>query len=115
MGKNVLFWVSVAFGLMFLFNMLQGPASPLTSGANEKITYSDFMDAAQAGSIANVIIKGEMLHGVYANGGGFYTRIPQGDNVVARLENTGVQIAAEKVDPEPISLLSILSLYYPRS
>jgi cell division protease FtsH len=107
MARNVLFWLGVGLVLMFVFNMLQGPNAARTGGA-EKVSYSEFMDAAQDGRIVDVVIKGQSIEGSYAGGESFYAMVPPNENVVERLNNTGVQITAEKEDPEQISLLGIL-------
>ena len=107
MARNILFWLGIALALMFVFNMVQGP-NALHVGAAEKISYSDFMDAAQSGQVVDVTIKGSAIEGNYAGGQAFYAMVPPNENVVDRLSGTAVQITAEKPDPENISLLGIL-------
>jgi cell division protease FtsH len=107
MSRNILFWLGVALVLMFVFNMVQGPAG-LTAGAEEKISYSDFMDAAQEGRIVDVTIKGSSIEGSFSGGKGFVAMVPPNENVVDRLQGTAVQITADKPDPEEFSLLSII-------
>ncbi len=94
--------------MVFLFNVFQGTqqgAAP-QSGV---ISYSEFMTDAQAGRVSNVTIKGPELYGVFASSGeNFKVMVPPNENVVTRLEGTSVQIAADKVDPEQMSIASIL-------
>ncbi len=108
MGRNILFWLGVGLVLMFVFNLLQNPN--LDMGGNAKsVTYSDFMEQARGGQIANVTIKGQQLNGSYTgSGGSFETMIPPNENVVDRLQGTGVQIDAKKEDPEEVSFLGIM-------
>lgn len=107
MARNVLFWLGVGLILMFAFNVMQNPRGTHTGGA-EKISYSEFMDAAESGRVVNVTIKGQSIEGGYVGGQKFFVMVPPNENVVERLNNTGVQIAADKEDAEQISLLGIL-------
>ena len=103
-----MFWLAIGLVLMFLFNVLQGAQQGQSSRA-ENISYSEFMADAQAGRVSNVTIKGEELVGVYAaSGETFAVMVPPNENIVERLQGTAVQVAAEKEDPEQISLMSIL-------
>ena len=70
MSRNVLFWLSAALVLMFVFNMAQGPN--VLGGAAEKVSYSEFMDRAQGGQVVDVTIKGSSIEGNFAGGEGFY-------------------------------------------
>ena len=106
-GRNLVFWLAVAMTLVFLFNVFQGGRQK-QAGFAEKMAYSDFMADANTGRISNVTIKGDQLSGNFAAGGEpFVTRIPPGENVVDRLEGSGVKIVAEREDPEQVSLFSI--------
>ncbi len=107
MGRNILFWIGIAVALMLVINILQGPSGSGFS-QNEKVSYSDFMDAAQGGRLADVVIKGQGLEGHFSDGTSFYAMVPPNENVVDRLQGTGVQISAEKEDPEQFSLISII-------
>ena len=107
-GKNLFFWLAIGLVLIFLFNVFQG-AKPTGGAAAQNVAYSDFMADAKAGRITNVTIQGQDLFGNYANsGGGFKTMVPPNENIVDRLEGTGVQIMAEEVAPEQLSFVSIL-------
>lgn len=107
MARNILFWVGIAFALMFVFNLFQGPQAT-GQGQSEKISYSDFMDAAESGRVVDITIKGESVYGTYSAGGSFQAMVPPNENVVSRIAGTSVQITAEKADPEQISILGIL-------
>lgn len=109
-GKNVVFWLAVVVLALFLFNTLQGGGGPQAApGRMQAISYSEFMDQARAGQVSKVTIKGDELSGVFAaNGDSFRVMVPPNENVVERLQGTSVQIAAESVDPDQISLMSII-------
>ncbi len=107
-GKNLIFWLAIALVLIFLFNVFQG-SQPKTAAGTQNIAYSDFMADAKNGRISNVTIQGQTLLGNYANSGEvFTTMVPPNENVVERLQGTGVQITAEEEAPEQLSFLSIL-------
>jgi cell division protease FtsH len=107
-GKNMFFWLAIGLAMVFLFNVFENTKSKDTAG-KQTIAYSDFMAEAKSGRIANVTIKGDELLGNYTSSGeAFKVMVPPNENVVERLQNTGVQITAEEIDPERISLMSIL-------
>ena len=92
--------------LAFLFNIFQGAQQQVATGAGDTLAYSDFMAEAAAGRISDVTIKGQTIEGHFsANGQEFTTLVPANENVVERLNNTGVRITAEREDPEQISAL----------
>lgn len=107
-GKDLIFWLAIALLLIFLFNVFQG-SQPQTTGGAQNVAYSDFMADAKSGRISNVTIQGQTLFGNFTNAGEtFTTMVPPNENVVERLQGTGVQIMAEKEAPEKLSFLSIL-------
>lgn len=107
-GKNIVFWMAIALFLIFLFNVFQEQQDKSVASSG-RIAYSDFMADAKAGRVTNVTIKGDEIFGNFSSSGEtFRTLVPPNENVVDRLAETGVQITAEKVDPEKISLMSIL-------
>jgi cell division protease FtsH len=108
-GKNLVFWLAIGLLLIFLFNVFQGSQPQNTQGGAQVVPYSDFMADARNGRISNVTIQGETLNGNFANSGeGFTTMVPPNENVVERLQGTGVQITAEEAAPEELSFISIL-------
>ncbi len=113
MGRNIMFWLAIILTIAFLFNIFQN-SNPGQGGKIETVAYSDFMSAAKAGTVSDVTIKGQEASGHYANSGGvFKTMIPVGENIVERLDGTGVRIKAEKEDAEKVSLVGILLSWFP--
>ncbi len=112
-GRNLVFWLAVGLALALLFNMFQNTPQQ-GQKAGDKVAYSNFMADAQSGRIADITIKGQRITGHYASSGEtFSTLIPENENVVDRLEDTGVQITAVEEDAEKISLLSIFLTWFP--
>lgn len=122
MGRSALLWLAIVATLVFLFQMYSnGSGMTTASGAKvETLAYSDFMAAAKAGSIKDVTIKGQDVSGTYVDSGSstknttaFKTTVPLNENIVERLAGTPVQIKAEKVDAEQMSLFSVLLSWFP--
>ncbi len=111
-GRNIVFWLAVIFTLALLFNVFQG-AKMKDSGVTEVVAYSDFMNNAKAGKVTDILIQGRDVKGHLTSGEKFKTLIPEGENVVERLEGTGVRIQAEHVEPEQIDALSVLLSWFP--
>ncbi|MGB4057744.1 MAG: ATP-dependent zinc metalloprotease FtsH [Alphaproteobacteria bacterium] len=107
-GKNLLFWLAIGLALLFMFNVLQNGQQGKAVKSNN-VAYSDFMVEAKNGRVSNVTIRGESLSGNYASSGEtFTTRVPPNENVVDRLQGTGVQIMAEEEMPQELSFASII-------
>ena len=112
-GRNLLFWLAIAFVLAFLFNVFQGAQSTHSAGT-EAVAYSDFMADAASGRVSDVVIKGQEISGHYASSGEeFSVLVPDNENVVDRLAGTGVRIKAEAADEGKISALNILLSWFP--
>src|SRR3990167_8824961 len=113
MNKNLLFWLAIVLTLTFLFNIFQN-SKGTQSAKSEMIAYSDFMATAKTGTIADVTIKGQDLTGHYTNSGGqFHTMVPAGENIVDRLQGTGVRIKAEPQDGDKVSIFGVLLSWFP--
>ena len=112
-GKNIFFWFGIGLVLVVLINFMQngnmgGSLSPVTD-----LAYSDFMDDAKSGRISDIVIKGQEVTGHYTNGDEkFKVLVPNGENIVERLDGTSVRIKAE-VDAEQISAISVLLSWFP--
>ncbi len=112
-GRNLVFWLAVGLLLAFLFNIFQTTQQRQAAG-KDMLAYSDFMAKAAAGEVSDITIKGQSIEGHYTKtGGDFRTLVPQNENVVDRLDKTGVKITAEHEDPEKISALSIFLSWFP--
>ncbi len=113
LGRNVIMWLAIGMTLVFLFQFFQKSQQGGNKAA-EALAYSDFMAAAKSGTISDVTIKGQDINGHYASSGGtFKTTVPVEENVVERLQGTGVRIKAEKVEAEQMSLLGVLLSWFP--
>jgi len=107
-GRNLIFWLAIAFVLFFLLNVLQGAQQAGVTGGNE-LSYSEFMAGAQDGRVRDVTIQGNDVSGTFASSGeGFSVVVPPNENVVERLAGTGVEIKAKPEAPEQMTMGSII-------
>ncbi len=112
-GKNIIFWLAVGVLLAVLLNAFQsGQMGALNQ--KEEVAYSDFMVDAREGRIGDVLIRGQNITGHYANGGKeFLVTVPNGENVVERLDGSGVRIQAQEAEGEKLSIFSVLLSWFP--
>ena len=109
--KNVALWLFIAFIAFGLFNLFGGPGSENTRSI--QLTYSQFLDEVDAGSITDVEIKGKDITGKYSDGRSFKTYEPNDPTLVDRLNQRGVNISAVPLDDGYPSLLGILISWFP--
>ena len=112
-NKNLIFWLAIGFAVLLFVNVAK-EAQQVAGVRTQELSYSDFMIQAKAGAVEEVVIKGEVLHGVYAGQGGkFVVNVPPYENVVDRLAKTPVRIKAEAPDPPEVSLGYLLMNFAP--
>ena len=109
--KNVALWLFIAFIAFGLFNLFGGPGSD--NSRSIELTYSQFLDEVDAGSITDVVIKGKDISGKYSDGRSFKTYEPNDPSLVDRLNERGVNISAVPLDDGYPSLLGILISWFP--
>jgi cell division protease FtsH len=109
--KNVALWIFIAFIAFGLFNLFGGPGSD--NSRSIELTYSQFLDEVDAGSITDVVIKGKDITGKYSDGRSFKTYEPNDPTLVDRLNERGVNISAVPLDDGYPSLLGILISWFP--
>ncbi len=109
-SKNIILWVIIGLLLIALFNLFQGSTSDRTSS---NISFSDFISAAESGSISEVKIRGNNVEGYFDDGRPFSTYAPYYPNLVDMLNSSGVKITAEPADKSMHPVLSILLSWFP--
>ncbi len=113
LGRNVFFWIAIGLLLTFLLNSFQNGNMGMSEQKTE-ISYSEFMDDARGGRIADVTIQGQEITGNYTNGEKPFTVIvPEGENAVNRIADTGVRITGKEIEAEKISAFSVLLSWFP--
>ena len=94
-----------------MYYLTLGPGSDNTRSI--QLTYSQFLDEVDAGSITDVEIKGKDITGKYSDGRSFKTYEPNDPTLVDRLNQRGVNISAVPLDDGYPSLLGILISWFP--
>jgi cell division protease FtsH len=110
-AKNALLWVGVLIVIGVLMNVFQQSTNTNTSMVS--LAYSEFMNNAKQGDISEVVIANQQIKGTMNDGTQFRTVIPEGENVVDRINNTGVRIVAEIVNPNEVTPLGMLLSWFP--
>ncbi|MDY0029977.1 MAG: ATP-dependent zinc metalloprotease FtsH [Pseudobdellovibrionaceae bacterium] len=113
MNRNLLFWLAIGLALIFLFNVFQS-SKGVQDTRSKTLAYSDFMEDAKSGKISDVVIQGQDVRGHYSGDQTvFHTLVPNGENIVDRLQGTSVRIKAEAEEAEKFSLLGVLLSWFP--
>ena len=105
--SKIAVWVVIALVLFTVFRQFDGRPA-----AQETVSYTQFMDDAQAGKIRKVDVQGDVLH-VIPDNGRPYTLTSPGDLwMVSDLMKAGVQVSG-KAREEPSLLMSIFVSWFP--
>jgi cell division protease FtsH len=96
--RNFAIWLIILFMLMGLFSVFQ---SSTRTGAVSDKSYSEFMREVDTGNVTSVVIVDNVIQGMLTNGTRFETIIPPNTDIVARLEQRNVTIAAKAPESSP--------------
>ena len=108
--KNFLVWTILAFSLLGLYNLVQGPINGPTQN---EISFSQLLAEVDNGNVADVEIYGDSITGHYSNGQGFKTFAPYDPSLVQRLYDKGVVINAKPNKEGGPTLLGVLISWFP--
>ncbi len=108
MLKNLVLWIIIAIVLMSVFNNF-GPRGP---HAVEQLTYTQFLDAAEAGQIQEVVVEDNKIMGKMRDGKLFKSYAPNDIHMIDDLIASGVDIKA-KPPEEPSLLMQIFVSFGP--
>ena len=106
--RNIAFWIVLFLLILALFNLFSGNQ---TTSSARSLSYSEFIQRVDDGSIASVTLDGERVLVTARDGAQFVTIRPQGENVAERLIARDVEVRAEP--QEQSGLMSVLSLWLP--
>ncbi len=109
MVKNILLWVVIAVVLMSVFNSFGPKVAP-----SAQMSYSQFLQDAKQGRIAQVIIDGRAIQGRNSSGERFTTYSPETDNsaMIGELLNHGVDIEGQPPEKQGL-LMQIFISWFP--
>ncbi len=109
--RNFMLWVIVALLVFALFNLFQ---SPTQQSASANIDFSQFMEEARAGSVAQVEIREDQVSGTYTSGQEFQTVVSQyNSDYISQLEEAGVRIRFVSPNSGMNPILGILVSWFP--
>jgi len=108
--KNLLMWIVIVFLVLGLFNLFQNPKN---TQAQNKISFSNFMEEVDNGRVMDVEIQGNNITGTLSDGKKFSTYSPNDPNLVSKLSDKGVSITASPTEEKMPSLFGILLSWFP--
>ena len=108
--RNIILWIFIALIVFGLFNLFNNASE---NNNSVQLTYSQFLDEVEVGSIKDVVIKGNNITGSYEDGRSFKTYAANDPTLVDRLNERGVNISAAPLDDGYPSILGILISWFP--
>jgi cell division protease FtsH len=96
--RNFAIWLVILLMLMGLFQVF------MSSNRNVSVadkSYSQFVGEVDSGSVKSVTITNNIVNGTLSDGTRFETVLPEGADVVSRLESKGVSITARQPEASP--------------
>ena len=108
--KNLLMWVVIVFLVLGLFNLFQNPKN---IQAQNKISFSNFMEEVDNGRVVDVEMQGNNITGTLSDGKKFSTYSPNDPNLVSKLSDKGVSISASPTEEKMPSFFGILLSWFP--
>ena len=109
--RNFALWAIIALMLVALFNMFQAPSDTATA---RDVSYTQFLQDVANGRVESVTIQGEQIVGTYGDTGATFQTFSPGDpELVARLEDRGVEIRARPESDGSNSFMAVLLSWLP--
>jgi cell division protease FtsH len=105
--KNLSLWLVISLMMILLFNIFNKPKP-----VQERLNYSDFITAVDAGKVKSVVISGNDLIGKYADGKEFRSYRPADATISDTLIEKKVEVSA-KPEEEKFSWFSIFISWFP--
>ncbi len=105
--KNLALWLVISLMMILVYNLFNKPRP-----AQEKINYSDFVAAVDAGKVSSVTIQGSDLSGKYVDGKVFKTFKPEDPQLTQKLLEKKIVVTASP-EEEKFSWLSMLISWFP--
>ncbi|MBT0664601.1 ATP-dependent zinc metalloprotease FtsH [Geobacter pelophilus] len=105
--KNLALWLVISLMMILLFNLFNKPKP-----AQERLNYSEFVTAVDAGKVASVIIQGNDIIGKFSDGKEFRSFKPADANLTPKLLEKKIAVSA-RPDEEKFSWFSIFISWFP--
>lgn len=105
--KNLALWLVISLMMILLFNLFNKPKP-----VQERLNYSEFVIAIDAGKVASVIIQGNDIFGKFSDGKEFRSFKPADANLTPKLLEKKIAVSA-RPDEEKFSWFSIFISWFP--
>ncbi|ABB32119.1 ATP-dependent metalloprotease FtsH [Geobacter metallireducens RCH3] len=105
--KNLALWLVISLMMILLFNLFNKPRT-----TSERLSYSDFITAVDAGKVNAVTIQGNEIIGKFADGKEFRSYKPLDATLSDKLLEKKISISA-KPEEEKVSWFSIFISWFP--
>ena len=92
-ARNIAFWVVLFLLILALFNLFSGPGSTMQS---REISYSEFVNAVESGSVSNVTLDGEQVRFRQADGTDYVAIKPEDAEITQLLIKNNIPVRAEQ-------------------
>ncbi len=106
-SKNLALWLVISLMMILLWNLFNKPKPVL-----EKLSYSDFIAAVDAGKVNSVIIQGNEIAGKFTDGKEFKSYKPSDANLSDTLLEKKITVSA-RPEEEKVSWFSIFISWFP--
>ena len=107
--KNILIWVIIFVITFLIFDQLGNSSH----SRHSNLSFSDFLNRAEAGQVSEVVIQGHNIEGRLSDGKNFATYAPDYPGLVDTLKQYNVSITAAPVESKVGSILGILLSWFP--
>ena len=112
--QKIAIWAALLVLLLALYNLVSNTGRAIHA---EDISYSEFLDAVEKGTISEAVLQGNRISGTFresgAKGTGFSTFAPQDPNLVSKLREKGVKFKARPTEDEIQSIAGMLLSWFP--
>ncbi len=105
--KNLALWLVISLMMILLFNLFNKPKPN-----QERLNYSEFITAVDAGKVASVTIQGSDIIGKFSDGKDFRSFKPADANLTTKLLEKKIVVSA-RPDEEKFSWFSIFISWFP--
>jgi cell division protease FtsH len=105
--KNLSLWLVISLMMILLFNLFNKPKP-----AQERLNYSDFVTAIEAGKVKSVVIQGSEVLGKYTDGKDFRTYKPSDALLSETLLEKKIEVSA-RPEEEKFSWVSLFISWFP--
>jgi cell division protease FtsH len=105
--KNLALWLVISLMVILVYSLFNN-----SHQTQERINYSDFVSAVDAGKVTSVTLQGNDLFGKFSDGKDFKTYKPEDPALTQKLLEKKIQVVA-KPEEEKVSWFSIFISWFP--